>query len=912
MRVLIARLVSVWRRRRADADFDEEIEAHLQLLARRYVREGQTPAQARLAARRQFGSAARLIEDRRSLQTLPSLEQVSRAVRLAIRQLRRSPVFTVTALLSLALGIGVTTAVFTLLDQLVLRRLPVAEPQQLVMIWSTGPSFGSSRGGRVSSFSLCQDYQRQAAAFDSVFCRYDTPSAIAIDGAAEPIRAELVSGNYFAALRVGARIGRVLSATEDDRVDRGHPVVVLSHRFWLDRFAGRTDVVGRTVLLNHQPLTIVGVAAAGFSGLDAAEAPHLWLPLRMKALITPAEDGLNDRDYHFVQVFGRLKPDQTIASARASLQPLFSQILQQEVLLPDLARASAFDRDRFLKRTVIVEPAASGYSESRQRYRTALFVLMGMTGLMLAIACSNVASLLVARGFARQRDLSVRLAIGASRAALVGHLLTESLLLSSGAAALGIGFSVAITRALLAMLPATDALLLLRAEPDWRILGFSIGVSVATGVVFGLLPALQATRLDVSSRLRASAAGLGAATQSTRLRKALVTAQVALSFLLLVGAGLFARTLFNLRHLDTGLQQVDQVLSFQIDPTTQGYSPSEAGRFYADLVSRIDTLPGVNAAAYAWIPLLQGWAPTWNMRIEGYAPGNGEDMEVASNIVSPGYWRAMGVRFVEGRAFDERDRLPSDAPGQLPTVAVVNRSFVARFFRDGRVLDRRLGIGENKGALAIRIIGVVEDALQAGPRTGLRPQVYFSFLQANYPVSAVFYVRTSVAPDALAPVLRRLVAQRDATLPITAMKTLGRQLDDTLSAERMIAWLSVVFAGLATVMAALGLYGVMAFAVAGRTKEIGLRTALGASPGSVSWLVMREVLVLVAAGLALGLPAAVLLGRAVASQLFGVAAGDVTTVATAGAVLALSALAAGLLPARRASTIDPLIALRHE
>jgi predicted permease len=912
LRALVMRLR--WRASRQPpvTGFDDEVELHMRLLADRYVQQGMTPEEAVQAARRQFGNVTRLQQDRRELLGFPSLERMWRAVRYGVRQLRLSPLFTATAVVSLALGIGANTAVFTLLDQLVLRLLPVAQPERLVMIWATEPNLGDTRAARASSFPLCQDYQRQAMAFDAVFCRFATGAALTLDNATEPVRAELVSGNYFEALGVGPAAGRVFTAAADDRVDRGHPVVVLSHRYWVDRFGGSVDAVGRTVLVNKNPMEVVGVAAAGFNGIDAAQAPQIWLSVRMKALLTPGEDGLHDRHYDFLQVFGRLKPPHTVASARASLQTLFRRGLEEDVKDPQIARASPFDRDRFLKRTVIVDPAATGYSEMREQYSTALIALMGMAGLIMLVACSNVASLLVARSIARRKEMALRLSIGAGRGALVGQLLVESLLLALAGTVPGLALSVVATRALLAMLPSTDALLLLRPEPDLRILLFSAGLSVATGFMFGLLPALETTKIDLVSALKAAGGGTVGAAGSARLRRLLVVAQVTLSFLLLVAAGLFARTVSNLKSVDTGLQQIGNVVSFRLDPATTGYTVPQIRALYEDVRARAQATPGVSAAAYTWVTLLQGWAPSWNMRVEGYVPRDGEDMQVANNIVSPGYWRVMGVPLLEGRDFDDRDRFAPSNVGTDPTVALVNRSFARRFFGTRSAVGRRLGVGEHKDQLVARIIGVVEDTVLAGPKRGREAQVFFSFLQANFPVAATFYVRTSLPSTAVIPTLRRIVTSRDATLPVYEMKTVERQLDDSLSAERLIASLSTVFASLATVMAALGLYGVVAFSVVRRTKEIGLRTALGAPRRSVVWLVLREVVLLLGAGLAIGVPCALLASGYVASQLFGVTPTDLSTVAVAAVTLLAVALAGGLLPARRAASIDPLKALREE
>ena len=523
--------------------------------------------------------------------------------------------------------------------------------------------------------------------------------------------------------------------------------------------------------------------------------------------MTPEENGLNDPHYDFVQVFARLKAGYTAQSARASLQPLFHQLLEEQVTDAQIGRHSAFDRGLFLKRTVLVERAATGYSDMRQQYSTALLVLMGMAGLILLIACSNVASLLIARAVARQREMSVRLAIGASRLTLIGQLLIESLLLALTGAALGLALSVVAARTLIAMLPSSDALLMLHAEPDLRILAFSMAASVVTAVLFGVAPALHATGFDVLAALKDEAGGVTGAARSARMRKALVAAQIALSFLLLVGAGLFSRTLAHLKHTDTGLRLIENLLAFGVNPAKSGYTVPQLRRFYGELLDRIRATPGVESASYTWIPLLQGWAPGWHTRVEGYSAKDGENMEVQKNIVSPGYWQAMGVR---GSSRDETSTRATVSTRQTSGESRRLRSLIAfaeRFFGTRSAIGRRFGVGEHAGALGIRIVGVVEDSLYAGPRAGLQPSAFFSFTQANFPVEATFYVRTRTESVALFPVLRKVVAGLDQSIPIYGMKTVERQLDDTLSSERLIAYLSLVFAVLATTMAALGLTG---------------------------------------------------------------------------------------------------------
>lgn len=920
LRIFAAKLKGLLSGREPDAEFDDEMQSHFDLLTERYLRQGMTPDDAVWAARRQFGNVTLIEENRREMQIFPSVERLWRNVRYAVRQLRRNPVFTTIAVLSLALGIGANTAVFTLLDQLVLRLLPVREPERLVMIWSTGPNLGGSQGPRRESYPMYQDFQRRAEAFESVFCRFFTAATVGVDGASERVNSELVSGNYFQALGVGPAVGRVFAPQSDDQVYKGHPVVVLSHYYWVNRFAADVNIVGTKILVNNYPMEVVGVSAPGFTGVDPSQVPHLWVPIQMKPAISPGtDDSLENRRSQWIQMFARLKPGYTVESARASLQPLFHQILQQELQEPRLSGASPYSRAAFLKRAAIVETAANGYSEMRQQYSTALIVLMGMAGLILLIACSNVASLLIARAAARKKEIGVRLALGAARRTLIGQLLVESTILSLAGAALGLLLSLAATRALLSMLPNDGSLVMLWAEPDLRILLFSIGVAVTTGMLFGLAPGLQGTKLDMIAALKDVAGGVAGGGKPARLRKALVTVQVALSFILLIGAGLFARTLANLQSADTGLRQIGNLITFGVDPVRSGYPIARISHFYAEALREVRAVPGVESAAYTKVPLLRGWASDYGMNVEGHQAKDGEDIQQHYNVVSSGYFRTMGIPLLAGRDFDDRDRFAPGDPTELPTVAIVNRKFAEHYFGARSPIGRRLGLGLGSDAKSgvprpvnIRIIGMVENSLYASPRAGVQRQVFFTYQANAGSLPRTFYVRTTIDPKAMFPALRRAIARLDPSLAIYEMKALDQQLNETLNTNWLIASLSVVFGALATVLAALGLYGVLAFTVAQRTKEIGIRMALGARRQSVLWLIARELLILLGVGFAAGIPCAYIFSQYVSSQLFGVMPTDMWTWAAAVVTLGLVAAISGLVPARRVSTTDPLTALRYE
>jgi len=827
-------------------------------------------------------------------------------LRFALRALWRSPLFSAVAVLSLALGIGANTAIFTLLDQLLLRRLPVKHPDQLVMLYQRGAHNGNNMGDRMHSYPMYRDYQEKAAPFSEVLCRRLVSTSITVDNRTERVDAELVSGNYFTMLGVGAAAGRVFNSREDDRVYQGHPVVVLSYHYWASRFARDPGIIGRKILVNNYPMTVVGVSEDGFNGLDPARAPQVRVPILMKPVIVPewTWHNIDDRRSRWVQMFARLKPGFTPQSAQAQAQVLFRQIREYETTLPAAKDWSKYQRDRFLQGTMNVEQAAIGYSHLRNSFSKALVVLMCMVGLVLVIACANVASLLIARAFARQKEVAVRLSLGASRVQLLRQLLVESLVLSLAGGLAGIGLAAVLTRALLALIPTENNPLMLRPEPDLRILAFALVLSFLTGLVFGLVPALRASRPDLWSSLKDTVGSVAGQGGSLFLRKGLVTAQVALSFLLLFGAGLFVRSLQNLKTADTGFRDLDNLVTFQLSPALNGYDEQRAVFLYEQLLDSLRATPGVKTAALASVPLLHGWEWDSTVTVEGHQAKDGEDMQAFMNSLSPGYFATMGVPILEGRDFDRRDAKKE------PRVAIVNRRFAEHYFKGRSAVGRHLGRGGRPGTkLDVEIVGVVENSLYEGPRQGVRRQVFVP----NWGKGGVaFYVRTTMGSRPAYAAVRNQVRRLDSSLPVYEMKTLASQLDQTLLSERLIALLSAGFGLLATLLATIGLYGVMAFVVTRRTREMGVRMALGARPGAVIWLVMKDVVWLLAVGLAVGLPSALALGRLVATQLYGVKANDPALAVGTVLVLVSVSAAAGLIPARRASRIDPMLALRYD
>jgi predicted permease len=826
-------------------------------------------------------------------------------LRLALRGLRRSPLFSIVAILSLALGIGANTAIFTLIDQMLLRKLPVQAPEQLVMLYQRGAHNGSNMGTRMHSYPIYQDLQQKAEPLSEVLCRRIVPASVSIDNRTERLEAEMVSGNYFTMLGVKPALGRVFNSKEDDQVYQGHPSVVLGYGYWTRRFARDPAVIGKKILVNNYPMIIVGVSAEGFAGLDPAQAPDIRVPILMKPVMTPDWTWVHfdDRRTRWVQVFGRLKPGYTIESARAPLQGLFTQIRAYEVTLPAAKDWSKYSRDQFMKGQLLVDPAAMGFSNLRNDFSTALIVLMCMVGLVLLIACANVANLLIARAFMRQKEIAMRLSLGASRGRLVRQLLVESLVLSIAGGAVGMALAVLLTRGLLALIPTQGQPLLITANPDLRILGFTLALTVVTSIVFGLLPALRASRPDPWTTLKDTMGSIAGAKGSLFLRKGLVTVQVALSFLLLFGAGLFVRSLQNLKTTDPGVE-LDNLVTFQLSPDLSGYDDPRAVLFNRQLLERLRSAPGVKSAAMAAVPILSGDEWDSSTSVEGHRAADGEDMQAFMNALSPGYFETMHIPILEGRDFQLKDVVEDSK------VAIVNRKFAEHFFPGSSAVGKHLGRGGGPNTkLDVEIIGVVGDSLYEGPREGVRRQVFVPNWGRG---SSVFYVRTLTQSSAAYSLIRNEVKQLDSSMPVYSLKTVEGQLDETLLTDRLIASLSAGFGMLATLLASIGLYGVMAFVVARRKKELGIRLALGAPPALVIWLVMREVLLLLAIGLAVGLPAALALGRFVSTQLYGIQPHDPFIATWTMVLLTVVSAAAGLIPARRASRIDPILALRYE
>jgi predicted permease len=832
------------------------------------------------------------------------MASVLQDLRFAFRTLRKAPLFTSVAVLSLALGIGANTAIFSLIDQLILQLLPVQNPEELVLLTARGSHYGSNTGANAISYPMYQDFRDKNTVFQGMFCRYGTAFSMSYEGKTELASGEFVSGNYFPVLGVGAALGRTFTA-QDDLNQGGHPQAVLSYGYWKTRFAGSPDVLGKKLVLNGYPITIVGVSQPGFDGVEPGYSPQIRVPMMMKKELTPGPFySLNDRRGRFVQAFGRLKPGMTLEHAKAGLQPLLHQILQMEVQDKAFARATPHTKEQFLKMSMDVLPASKGRSGLRQQFTNPLYALMAIVALVLLIACSNVANLLIARATARQKEIAVRLAIGASRARLIGQLMWESLLLSLAGGAAGIGLAMLIDRGLISFLPQGVTPYTLSSTPDVRMLGFTLAVSIVTGLIFGLAPALQSTRPALAGTLKDQAGSVVGGT-SVGLRKALVVAQVALSLLLLVGAGLFMQSLNNLRTLNPGFV-TDNLISFALNPMLNGYTQERGLQFYRQLTEKLSQKPGVVSSTLAVMPLLDGSEWDSSVTVEGYAAKQGEWINPHMQFVSPGFYATLKVPVLLGRDFTIRDGKGA------PKVGIVNERFAKRYFT-GSPVGRHVGMGGDPGTKTdIEIIGVVADTRYEGLRDEIPHELYIPYPQLESVQGMTAYVRAAGDPTQLLNSMRTLVNEVDPNVPIYRLRTLEQQLDKSLMSERLLASLSSVFGTIATLLAAIGLYGVMAYMVTRRTREIGIRMALGARSTTVIWLVMREVMLLASIGVAIGLVGAFGATRLVQAQLFGILPTDLLTMIGGAFGIAAVAALAGYLPARRATTIDPMIALRWE
>jgi predicted permease len=893
-----------FRRKSLESGLDRELRYHLDRRIMDFERSGLPTKEARRQALLELGGIARIQEEARDVWLTRWLRDFAYDLRFSLRSFLRTPSFTITAVLSLMLGIGATTAIYSLVDQVLLHALPVRQPERLVLIDWQGDQVANGFGSwNLMSYPICRDLDELKDFFEGVFCRALTTVNLSTGGDYRPATVEIVSGNYFSVLGVGPSLGRVLAA-DDDGVPNTNPVAVLSYDYWQTEFGGTPDVVGRKVLVNRHPLTIIGVAASSFKGIDVGEVPSVWIPASMSGQAIPGFKDLLDRRTRWMQVLGRLKQGVTLQRAETGLQPWFKAMLQEDTRRAGFPLITQERRQAFLNSSIVLTAAPQGHSGLRRRLLEPLWVLFAVTAVLLGLACLNVSGLFLARGSARDREIGTRLALGASRGRLGRQLLADSLLIAIAGGLLGIATAPIAVRSLIAFLPAGTAPTALRAGVDFRLLLFASAVSVAAGLLSGLAPAWQAGRRSLMSALRERS---GTALGGVRLRKVIVTVQIALTLALVVGAALFLRTLDALMAKGPGFS-TSSMISFGIDPLRSGYSPAEANQLIRRIDEAIGRSPMTQASAIARFSLLTGGS--WNDAMTILADKRiSTDRDVNLNSVTPSFFQTMGIGIVAGRNFDERDAHPTGGSGWRS--AIVNQAFVKRYLRERNPLGVRICEGSGPDAKPnIEIVGVMSNFNYRGLREESE-QVYFPFFEGEG-AAGTFYVKIHGTPQAAFASLRAIVRSADPALPMTDFRTMDEQVDRSLNTEHMLATLSGTFSTLALLLSLVGLYGVMSFVVTQRTHEIGIRLALGAMPWSAIWLVLRDALTMILSGVGIGLPFVWALGRLVESQLYEVKPFDPAVIAITILVLGSAALGAALIPAYRASAVNPNDALRFE
>jgi len=826
-------------------------------------------------------------------------------LRFSLRILRKSPGFTVIAVLTLALGIGANTAIFSLLNAILLRDLPVRNPGQLVL-FGTGRASGSTSGIATDAYSyrFYEEVERRNEVFSESSATLSVlfggmHGRVAGSASLEPINVQLVSGTFFPMLGVQPALGTAFTRADDEPLG-AHPVAVISYSWWMRRFARDPAVLGKTIAIGPTIYTIIGVTPPEFFGTTVGQAPDLWVPLSMEKQVSPGWNGLEDKWWDSLYILARLKPGVSVAQAQASVNVL-AKAIWRDFAGPDISP----DRQRNLDQAWIpLTSAARGLSPIRFQYSLPLQILMAVVGLVLLIACANIANLLLARSASRRREIALRMAVGAGRTRLLRQLLTESLLLACLGGALGVLFSSWVAEALVAWVSSGPELLPLKVGPDARLLGFAFLVTLAAAVLFGTVPALRATRVELSDVLKSGGASASLGLRS-RLTSVLIVSQVALSFVLLIGAGLFLRTLVNLTRVNTGFD-ARNVLLFGIDPPDVGYKlDSRLVNLYQQIEQRVAAEPGVRAASVSLNTFDEG---EWRTPVSVHGAGPATDNpHVLHNAVGPGYFATMGIPLIAGRVFG-----PLDTPAS-PTVAVVNETMARLCFPGGSPIGRRFSIADDVVQRSdFEVVGVVKDAKYLSLGENPEPAAYYPYAQVPRQFYYDFEVRYSGDPRAIIAEVRSAVAEVDPSLPLVFQGTLVEHVGRSLSSQSLIARLSVCFGLLAVLLASIGLYGLMSYGVARRTNEIGIRVALGAPRPHLFWMVLREGLLLAGAGLVLGVPAALAAGRLVSDMLFGIQPADPVTMFVAAMLLVVLAIVASYVPARRAMRVDPIVALRYE
>jgi len=893
MHRLWMKLRTLWKRRQLERDLEDELAFHL---AMREERKGE-------GARRAFGNVQLVKQDLRDQWTFRAIETFWRDLRYAARMLQRSPGFTLVAILSLAIGIGGNTAIFSVVDAILLKSLPVRDPGELRVVLSAGrppvesfDGYGTKKGWSSFPYPVYEQFVREVPQFSDLVGFAGTDVTVFAGAQSHYAAAELVTGNFFSGLGVMALGGRAL--TPEDGRSGAAPVLMISYRYWERHFGLDPEAVGRTIFMNGQPVTIVGILPKAFLGVHPGSAPDLYLPMASVGATGSRWYRLNDSNTAWVQIIGRIRPGTSDQQAMTALEAA----MQRAAVAAEKKVGKKIEPWR-----PVLQSGAGGIQLLRDEATPALLVLSSVVGLVLLIACANLANLLLARSMARRREIAVRLSIGAGRRRLIRQLLTESLLLAGLGAGLALAVAAQLAKFVVSVASEGDTI---DAPLDWRALLFTGAAAVITALLFGMLPAIRATRVDLTPALKEGSGSALGSDPRLRVSRLLIAGQVAVSTLLLTAAGLFVRTLVNITTADPGFQ-TQRLLLFDVDGSRSGYEGEKIIGLYKKIRENVATIPGVRAATLSNRPLISGGRTSDSVSIPGYHAADGKEPEEANLILaSEHFLTAMEIPILQGRDLDVRDGM------KAPRVAVVNRTFVRKYFAGQNALGRTFQFGDGKHPEmepTYQIVGVCRDAKYTTLQDETPPTVYLSYLQEPTRVfGTTFELRTAMPPMAIAGAVQRVVAAIDPNVPVAEMRTQEEQIQKTLGTERMFAGVVSSFGAIAALLAAIGLYGVMAYAVARRTNEIGIRLALGAGRADVQWMVLRESVWMVAAGLAAGIPAALALTRLVEQSLYGIKPNDpLSFVAAALLMLAVAAMAAWI-PARRAACVDPMRALRCE
>jgi predicted permease len=820
-------------------------------------------------------------------------------VRYALRTLAKSPGFACVVIFTLALGIGANAAIFSLMDRVLLQSLPVANPDQLAVLSSYDPKDGPDIGSSFS-YPMYLDLRDKNDVFSGVIVRGGTQMNVSYGDQTERVRGELVSGNFFEVLGVRPWAGRLFTQ-DDDRTPGAHPVAVLSYAYWESRFGKDPNLIGKTIIVNEHPLTVIGVTPPGFYGVSLSSNPDVRVTMMMTPVFNPLPPTrLQSRRHQWLSVMARRKAEVSEQQAQASLDVLYRQLLESEAQqLPPTT--STYNREQFLAQRIALLPGDQGLRHMQVELKTSLLLLFGATCAVLLILCANLANLMMARATVRAQETAVRLALGAGRLRLLRQWLSEGIVLAIIGGVVGVVIALWIKSALMAFIPP-DFRVNLNNSFDWRLYLFIFGVALLLGVAFSLAPAIKAARQVFAPGLRLESRSFTSAGRLVSLRSGLILVQVALSLPLLVTAALLLKTLLNLRAVDTGFGK-ENVLLASLNPTLNGYTPERSANFFNELLARTRALPGVRFASLATDSPLSGNWDQIGIVVEGYTPREGERMSCDATWVSTDYFKALAIPLVSGRDFTDEDRMGS------PKVVIVNEQMAKHFFGTTNVLGKKIGLEKIPD---VTIVGVVKDAQYVNLRRERRRHFYLPTMQEKVLMNLTLHVKTETDPAVVAESLRAGLKALDPHLPLYNVKTLSTEIDESLIQERLVTWLSSAFGLLATLLTALGLYGVLTFSVARRTREIGIRVALGAQRRDVFKLIMIRGVVLVGVGVLIGVGASIALARVLESMLFGVEANNIATLVIVSVGLVAVALLACYLPARRATQVDPLVALRYE